>query len=662
VLGVSTPSSLYENTGGNAFFISEIVADPGPGIPETVRDAVLARAYRLPADARAMLDVVSLVPGRTERELLAAMTADDVPGLDRCLDNGMLIDDAGTVRFRHEIARLAVHEALPMGRRIALHRAVISELRSAPTPAEPARLVHHAELAHDEPAIIEFAPPAAERAAALGAHRQAAAHYATALRHAGTLSAVDRATLLERLAYESYLTDDMVAATAAREDALAVRRQIGEPLRVGDNLRWLSRLYWFSIRKTEAEEAGGAAVTVLEAVPPSRELAMAYSNRSQLGMLADDTAAAVAWGDKALQLADELGDVEVQVHALNNVGTARWMDGDLAGRSQLERSLELALERGLEEHVARAYTNLLSQSVATGDFVRAARYGDDGIAYCTEHDLDSWTLYMGGWRARLALETDDWLQAASHATEVLSRRGAAPMNRILALVVLGLVRGRKGDAAARPLLDEALLLAHSSGEVQRLGPVAAAQAELAWLAGESAPAVLIEALALAVQVRDRSHIEALRPWTRRFGLPMADSVPEPNHRAVNGPRSRYDRALEAIEGSDPDALRDAAAWLRTVGAGPALVLASARLRALGAPGVRQAHGSTRSNPAGLTAREMEVLRLVAAGLSNAAIAKNLVLSSRTVDHHVSAVLRKLDAANRLDAVEAAERLAIALTD
>ena len=93
---------------------------------------------------------------------------------------------------------------------------------------------------------------------------------------------------------------------------------------------------------------------------------MAYSNLSQLRMLASDQPGASAWGERAIALAERLGEAEIVVHALNNVGTAELEQGMEAGRAKLERSLALALEAGLEEHVARAYTNLGAGSVAVG--------------------------------------------------------------------------------------------------------------------------------------------------------------------------------------------------------------------------------------------------------------------------------------------------------
>ena len=103
------------------------------------------------------------------------------------------------------------------------------------------------------------------------------------------------------------------------------------------------------------------------------------------------------------------------MHALNNVGTAERVKGDPGGTAKLERSLALALEAGLEEHVARACTNLVATAIDLRLYADADRRLDEGIAYSTEHDLDSWGEYMIGYRARSALDQGRWDVAAARA-------------------------------------------------------------------------------------------------------------------------------------------------------------------------------------------------------------------------------------------------------
>ena len=206
--------------------MTEVLAAADAGIPPTVRDAVLARAARLDDGARALLDAVAIVPLRAEVWLLAALTDGELDDLDACVASGMLRAERDAVSFRHEIARVAVEEALSPHRRMALHRKALAALAAHGARPDPARLAHHAEAADDAEAVLLHAPVAGERAAMLGSHREAAAQFARALRYGAELPRGRRAELLERRSYECYLTNDMAGAIDARR-ARARRTQRG---------------------------------------------------------------------------------------------------------------------------------------------------------------------------------------------------------------------------------------------------------------------------------------------------------------------------------------------------------------------------------------------------------------------------------------------------
>ena len=237
---------LYRQTGGNPFFVTEILATGEDEIPDTVRDAVLARAARLPGGARRLLEAVAVVPGHVELFLLDALAGGLVDRLDECLASGMLVQGPDHVSFRHELARLAIEEAIAPNRRVALHRAALAalEARGGDNP-EIAGLAHHADAAGDREAVLRWAPRAAERAASSGAHRQAAGQYARALRFADRLSPDRHADLLARRVDECWLTDQFGAAIEAQEELLSCRRQLGDRLEEGGALWMLSRLLFF---------------------------------------------------------------------------------------------------------------------------------------------------------------------------------------------------------------------------------------------------------------------------------------------------------------------------------------------------------------------------------------------------------------------------------
>jgi DNA-binding CsgD family transcriptional regulator len=664
---------LYRKTAGNPFFVTEALAAGEGEIPHTVRDAVLARTARLSAAARELLDVVAVVPPQAELWLLEALAGEACERLDECLSSGMLTPGREGVAFRHELARLAVEESLAPNRRVALHRKAAAALSDPPAGApDLARLAHHADAAGDADAVLSFAPAAAARAASLGAHREASAQYARALRFADRLPAGARADLFERWAYECMVTDQPDEAIQALERALELHRRLGDRRREGDSLRLLSEILWCPGRTAESKEAGRQAVAVLERLPPGRELAMAYSHVSQICMNAEDGTEAIAWGKRAIELAERLNDLEILIHALNNIGTMELLLGAPDGGEKLERSLELAKRVGLDDHVGRAMINFVWTTVRQRSYDLADRYLQAGLAYSSERGLELGRLYLLAYRAHLELGQGRWAQAVDSAALVLREPRRSTLPRILALVVLGLVRARRGDPEEWPPLDEALTLAGSTEELQRIAPVAAARAEVAWLEGDRDAVVEATEAAFELALHRRSPwpLGELAYWRWRAGI-QEETPPgaaEPYALQIAGEWARaaecwarigcaYEAALALADADDDDTLRRALDELNRLGARPAAAIVARRLRERGARGLpRGPRPATRENPANLTPRELEVLAFVAQGLRNAEIAERLFLSEKTVDNHVSAILRKLGVRTRGQASAEAVRL------
>jgi DNA-binding CsgD family transcriptional regulator len=378
----------------------------------------------------------------------------------------------------------------------------------------------------------------------------------------------------------------------------------------------------------------------------------------------------VAWGTRALELAERFGDTAVTVHSLNNIGTVRLLEGRPEGMQLLERSLTLAGRPGLEEHVGRVFIHVGWTMTRTRAYAHAP-WLDRGVKVCEDLGLDGWRFYVLAYRARYHLDRGDWDAAAADATDVLQCAQSVPLLRILALTVLGLVRARRGDPGQWAVLDQARELLTGNGELQYRAPVAAAVAEAAWLDGRGRRAVeeaTQDTLEAAVERRAAWVVGELA-WLRRLagvGEPAPAAIdPYAAQLAGDGAGAAkqwaelgcpYDAALAQVDSADEFVLRSTLAELQRLGARPAATVVARRLREYGVRGLpRGPRPQTTSNPARLTRREAEVLALVQQGMANAEIAARLFVSEKTVHHHVSAVLRKLGVSSRAQAAAEAAR-------
>ncbi len=662
---------LYSITGGNPFFVTEVLAGPEADVPDTVRDAVLGRASRLSPPARQVLDLASVVPGAVEQWLLEAVLNPDAWAVDECIENGLLVTGDGTLAFRHELARRAVESPLSAAVTRTLHAQVLQAYMAQDMEqVSLARLVHHATHAGDQATVMRLAPLAARQASASGAHREAAAHYATSLTYSGLLAPEERADLLESLSFERYLTGALQEAIEVRSEATEIRGRAGQQEKAGDDIRWLSRIYWFSGQRREAERYADQAVEVLEPLGPGQALAMAYSNRSQLFILSDEPEKARHWGKRAVEMAEQLDATDILVHALTNIGTAEIQTGGIARRSTLEKALSMALQHNMHDHTARCYANLSSETVQDHDYALAERYLREGIAYTAARDLDSYGVYLYGWLARFHFEQGRWREAQEAASEVLRAHGGASVIPIPALIVLGHLNVRRGNPAAAGFLDAARELAMPTGELQRIGPLAVARAEAAWWRRDQA-ACLAEAQVaydLALAGNDTWALGAIAFWMWRAGglAGPPERAPKPHklmmdRQWIAAAREwehigcPYEQALCLAEGDEADRLRALKIFER-LGAEPAMSDLKRTLHAMGVKGIpRGPRPATRANPFGLTKREREVLAHMEQGLSNAEIGERMSISPKTVDHHVSSVLSKLHAHTRNEAAAIARR-------
>ena len=659
---------LYRKTGGNPFFVTEVLAAGEDEVPETVRDAVLGRVASLSGGARRLVDAVAVAPDQSELWLVEAVAGNDIAWLEEATRSGIVSSGAETLSVRHELARLAIEDAIPADRRQALHRRMLEVLADPPAGGpEPARLAHHAAAVGDAHLVLRFAPLAAAQAAKLGSHRQAASHYRRALRFAELLPVEERARLSARSAQEYYLMIEFAEAVEAQREAVRYYEELGNRRKHGAALTFLALLLWEVGSLQEGLGAAQKALELLEELP-GRELVMAYFQMASLQLAAEDPRGAMDWARRAQALAERIDDPPSRLAALQGVGWVEFFTGAAGGLEKLVQVLDGASAAGFESMWALTNVIIVRTACRRREYELVAPFIREGLEYCVAHDFDLWRYYLLAWQAKVSLANGHWSEAAHDAQICLA--DPCPFARIHALVALALVRARRGDPDVWGLLDEGVALAAPRNELQWIAPVAIARAEAAWLEGRDEDAIKETELAYEAAAgtwwsaglaywRWRAGVDEPLPsdGEQQYRLEMAGewAAASASWQAIGCP---YEAAVALLE-ADDQGLRRALETFRHLGAKPAMKIAERRLRARGVRRVpRGPRPQTRRNPAGLTPRELEVLALVAEGLANAKIAEQLVVSERTVDHHVSAILGKLDVHTRGEAGAKAIRLGL----
>ena len=680
-LAARSPASfpgLYAATGGNPFFVTEVLADAGrtspPIVPATVRDAVLGRALRLGAAAREVLELACLMPTSADLSVVNAIAKPRPAAIDECVAGGLLILENHALRFRHELARVAVEDAMAPARRRQGHARVLAVLENRVPLPSLARLAHHAFLAGDAAAVLRLSPLAAHEATARGARREAAAHCHAMLTFAEALSDTEHAKILDEYAWHCFELNQYDQAIAASIEAIALFSKMNEPARQSAALSLQARILVRALRNAEADQACQRAIDLLSPQPPCRELGRAYATWSYLRMLDRDYLDAIAWGQKAIALALHFDDKPTLAAAHNAVGAAQLFVDYAAGRDSILKSMALATQlNDGGAAMADAYVMLGCGSGEVFEFPVAEQYLAEGIEFSRTRDLDRFSGYMEASQAVVDIYRGRWDAAGTQANLLVAKENFGSTNRVAALVALGRLRTRRGDPGARKVLDEALGLAMQSGTLQRIAPVRCIRAEAAWLAGDMV-AAREEARAAFELVQRKGHawfLGELAYWLWRVGdLAEAPAgCAEPYIAQIEGRWKDaaaawqrigcpFERARALADGDEP-AQREALQVFEALGAEPMARWLRQRMRTGGVRAVpRGPRATTRANPSGLTARELQILALIAEGMHNGEVAEKLSRSPRTIDHHVAGIYAKLGVNSRLGAAKAASDLGL----
>jgi DNA-binding CsgD family transcriptional regulator/tetratricopeptide (TPR) repeat protein len=676
--------TVYSVTAGNPFFVTEMLA-AGGDLPATVKDAVLARVRQFGEPIRDALEQLSVVPTRVEHSLVEALIG-DVEALAEAERRGMLEAGRDHVAFRHELARRAIEESLPQTRRVALNRALVAVLLTRPE-RDLARIVHHAVEAGDVDTIVAFAPAAGREAARAGSHREALMHFEHVLRYEDRLPPADRARLLEDYAWELYNAHRLRDAGDTAQRSYELWREVGDQVPMGIALVTLSRLRWIAGDTAAAWTAIEAATELLDRTDDVAARAHAHTYRGAQLALHGEVGRALPQLDHAQALAEAAGADSLVALCLNYRGVCALTmgDGDEAVRLEQEslaraiaahdgsRRRELGENAG--EHIVRAYNNLCATLHLLERYEELDEVIAEGLRYAYEVGFTLHAYNMQIRRCAVLIHRGSWDEAEQALTEL---DGAVEDPGVLGrwmIPMFGRLLARRGHAAAEQVLARALQYPDASAVPVALDPPAVAYLEWAWLTGrpERAASRLADCLAQLRPDRDGRILGELLRYAQRAGLAEGgafDGCPEPWASALNGDRlaaaayfhragDEYERALELAESGDIETTTAALGILDRLGADAAAELVRRRLREMGATRVpRGPAPATRGNPAGLTDRQIDVLRLLREGLTNAEIADRLVLSVRTVDHHVAAILVKLEVTSRRDAARRAAELGI----
>jgi DNA-binding CsgD family transcriptional regulator/tetratricopeptide (TPR) repeat protein len=661
------PRDVLAATGGNPFLVTELASTSDESVPTSVQDAVMARVGRLSPAARQTLTLLAVIPERIPRSEAINLAEGDEDRLAECEARDLLVSTEGSLTFRHDLIRQAVEASLTESDRMAANLQV---LRNLSTDTDPARLAHHAFEGRDEDRVLEFGPLAALAATKVGSHREAVELFRELAPFLDGLEPGAKGTILDDWAREALLVDDIPESVAIAERAADHHRRLGDP--GGESRAWCQAAHSYEVggQRRRAEECAQRAIDVLGPDPHSGDLAKALETKAFLVSMTGDFAATLDLVDEIVRVAGSDLDEHLQIRCLYYRSLGAESAGYPAGMEILEEVRDRAAAAGFRYEESRALGNLAWVAAANRDLSAATAHAQLAIASAARHELTSLEVYAKATLASILEMQGDWTQAQDLARDQLEASAIAQMSALPVVAVIDARSGRDGTAS---LLARAWSMAEAADESQRLLPTAAAAAEYAWITGDSVVPLgsigRVMKAGLAVSFFAWSGGSIAR-WLWKLGeLDGAPpGTPEPYRRIIEGDAAGaaemwgeigcpYERALALADG-DETAQLDALVALEELGA----TAVAAKLRqSLRSRGVRVPRGKarlTREHAAGLTARQAEVLELLSEGLSNVEISDRLFVSPRTIEHHVSAVLSKLDAVSRQEAVETAHRLAL----
>lgn len=697
-----------------------LALDPGESLPlpESVRDAVLQRVDRLPDDVRDTLSIAAVAGREFEISVLSKSVHEDA--LAKLSSSGLVVEQSpGRLAFRHALIREAVYEAIPWGRRRSLHRKLAETLEACAAP--PQTIATHWIAAGEAEAARVWLVAAAQASHAACAYRDAAAELSRALDLWPTdVDAAGRLDALEVLARNAELGGATALGVRALTEAIDLLETGGDRRRFADAVRRLAALLelegaWDRALSARQVAAGAFAAAGYPAEAATEHLASAARLRSAASFKA--ALELIEVGKREAAMADR-PDLGMRLRALEGNVKAR-AGNSAVGLPLVRAALSQALAAGDFGVAAEAYQRLADSLEHAGDYRSARATYLEAAAFCRTNGADNVGDVCLACLTMVLRQTGEWDQALEVCRDVLASPTSNAHAQAVAHGVLGSIlahRGRLGRA--RSELHNSSVIASRIGlaamemdsevNLARLAAVAGRADEalercrrvlriwertdgerhysipiLRWMAtfaSEAGNAELLQAATSAlVAIASQPSFEADAAASHALGeglLMQGD---------VKGAVARFEQAVKIfadldlpldrsevefraavaleIAGDRPAAVeryRSAYRAAIRLGARPFANRIAEEVAALGEVVQRRlgqlaASGLGRG---GLSPRELEVVRLVASGLTSREAAAALSLSPRTIEMHVHRILNKLDCRTRVDITRRAAALGL----
>ena len=712
--------AVNERAQGNPFFIEQFASSADPGcadIPTSLRDLLLARVDQLPEAAQRVLRVAAVAGTRFAHELLARVAGVDEASLEsamRTIVAAQLVvfDPDGGYEFRHALVREAVHDDLLPGEHARLHaryaQALEDQPQLVPMGRAPAEIAHHWHAAHDHPRALVSAKRAADEAARRFAYGEQARLLDRVLElwedvpQAAELLGIDHLDLLEESALVAIDSGDHMRALSLTRAAIGDLDVEAEPLRAARLLVRRAKLLRTE-GKTDGRSETMEAYRLLGKVGPGADRVRLLADVAYVLIGLDAVRAAVV-AQEAMTEAAQIGDLSAMVGA--EITFARVCVGQMPpaeGLPIMQAAADRARAAGDLSALTRALVNISDAQFELGNYEESAAAAGEGVPHADRVGVGRTTgVFLLANHAEALMALGRWEEADARLAEAarLDPPGKLALPWLRLRGMLRLARGHEGAAPTigralglmgKPflhteerfcLLELRILQARAAGDTA--GAVTAARAVVAEPSLDERPRYAWSALAAAA--RAATGIDDLEQTIRDVAAGLPRRYPaELAHAAtlaalLDGGEERWSAAVEAwradgqryelarallalAEARAADrpaaaaALSEAAAIAHTLGAAPLLEEADTLARRLGVRASGTAP-SPAAGPAILTAREREVLRLVAQGQSNSRIAQSLYISPKTASVHVSRIIAKLEVANRVEAAAVAHRLGL----